>query len=129
MREFRFKAWDQYHTEMINWEQYQHEMVSDDFLEYNKGPLKIMQWTGLTDKNGVDIYEGDIIKTEEGLIVKVVWDKVKFKCLGSVEKTYQGEKYIDRIEFELRLDSSDKRFGVEVLGNIFENPEILKGEL
>lgn len=138
MREHKYRAWDNKDGIMLKHEELIDRSCIHDFLDefipvyeeligkYSTNRI-YMQWTGLSDKNGVDIYEGDIIKTDEGLTVKIVWDKIKYKCFGSVEKTYQGEKYIEKIEFELSVGTNDKRFGVEVIGNIFENEDLLNG--
>ena len=85
-----------------------------------------MQYTGEKDKYGKEIYEGDILKTYEGNLMRVIWNNNGFKLMFKFKRTYQGEEY-----FETRKDislkgSDDKRFGSEVVGNIYENPTLLK---
>jgi uncharacterized phage protein (TIGR01671 family) len=75
----------------------------------------LMQFTGLQDKNGKDIYEGDIVK-HSGIICKVVYGK-KGACFSL---------------FDVRLGETDlyvitdlsARY-MEVIGNVYENPELL----
>lgn len=75
------------------------------------------QFTGLKDKNGKEIYEGDIIKGVWGknniVIFKVIWDKRG--CFDGEDA--EGEPQV--------FDDFDGN--LEVIGNIYENPELLKG--
>lgn len=84
-------------------------------ITYRGDKLKdivLMQCTGLKDKNGKFIYEGDIIKDlivpEYPYIVK--WFKGEFKLKSIVSNSY------------LEFDTIQQ----EVIGNIYENPELLK---
>ena len=86
----------------------------------------LMQSTGLRDKNGKLIYEGDIIQVvdiEDKSIAQVVWDKT-YALFG---KIFIGKEYEPLI---CRFNKIDSKI-FEVIGNIYENPELLtnnKGE-
>lgn len=87
----------------------------------------LMQCTGLKDKNSKLIYEGDIVQfyDDEFLqTMKIIWDndELDFKAIGlkkSVECYEQDFSYLGYIK---------KEYSLEVIGNIYENPELLGGE-
>lgn len=83
------------------------------------------QCTGLKDKNGKLIYEGDIVKTEDGDILGIKWGKTGFNTpelftsVGFIMsiRTSWGEDY-------MQFDKEEPYY--EVVGNIHENPELLE---
>ena len=119
MREIKFRAW--YHTEkrMIDWNEMQDNSIEslDTYFRGVFGDVSpVMQYTGLKDKNGKEIYEGDIVQNfREKFIVE-----------------YWGGQIL--VSWYLRsINSGDTSeldcFGeYEVIGNIYENPELLGSE-
>ena len=78
-------------------------------------PETIGEFTGLKDKNGKDVYEGDKVKHEDGTIMTVCWND---KTAGFVvEYDYMGETISDYISLATN--------GI-IIGNKFENKELLK---
>ena len=78
--------------------------------------LTLMQFTGLKDKKG-DIYEGDIIETLNGNCHKVAWGAdVSGWVLKNIKDEYEQKLYQGWID----------NINAQVVGNIYENPELLK---
>ena len=82
--------------------------------------VELMQYTGLKDKNGAEIYDGDIVLVE--LSGTSTWYKtvVKFKEGAFIASLIDGEDYF--YNFNRGFDSND----FEILGNVYENPELLE---
>lgn len=75
-----------------------------------------MQWTGLVDKNGVEIYEGDICK----------FDTIKFESYEAEHGLVGAVNYSHgQLVFDKTWGFFVVRSSVEVIGNIYENPELL----
>jgi len=108
MREIKFREWmSGYGPPIMEY----YDLFSPIFYEHEKKKdLKIMQYTGLKDKNGKEIYEGDVIKDGAGNIYKVHYSE-KMACFVSA--------YSDGIICG-SVDNTD-----EVIGNIYENPELV----
>ncbi len=100
--------------------------------EYNyklrKAEVILMQFTGLKDKNGKEIYEGDIYESKNVNKTKtnyaVFWDKeeCRYKIIFYSKPIYdKGKKWVI-------VDLLPSNW-VKVIGNIYENPELLKYDL
>lgn len=122
MREFKFRAWvDSY----SNWHMTNKISIGSDGVFFHAGQSNItnkdwvlMQYTGLKDKNGTEIYEGDIIELGTKERFYVAWHdyKQEFTFRG-----YGGGYYPNTYRGATR----DDQYGWKVIGNIYENKELL----
>lgn len=113
----KFRAWDKETKEIEVFQTY--EEISELFLALSAddGFYSIMQSTGLKDKNGKEIFEGDIL-TSQNYPVKGV---VEFRTdLGLWVHYLKGYNY-----FEYLGNVAGSK---EIIGNIYENPELLEAE-
>lgn len=159
-REIKFRAWDgsklisvvypksNYKFE-VDWDGkfklhtfHERQEITDEHGETWKQPIWetvenaiIMQFTGLRDKNGKEIYEGDVVRVKNGAAVEEAPEYIRAEIIW-------GEGYFDFNHKHIpEFDSDDystyyfiyppfsyKAEELEVIGNIYENPELLEVE-
>lgn len=93
----------------------------DSYIEFEVIPETVGQYTGLTDKNGKEIFEGDILRRayhpEDD--VAVLWHDGRF-CFKKVKKINKDYPF----ESECCIQNAVK--WLKVIGNVHDNPELLK---
>lgn len=124
MREIKFRAWIKKAKEMVP--------VTEILFDFNRKNIfrctprfgfdntedsyaVLMQFTGLFDKNGKEIYEGDVVSA---------WS-TGVKTIGEVKQRNDGMWFIYPPLWHFNPNSKG-RDDVEIIGNIYENPELLK---
>ena len=124
-REIKFRAFlnSKYYENprMLSWEELLEQYDAIDMFQ--RELMTLMQYTGLHDKNGREIYEGDIIVTHP---------KSKYEAPKSGVVQYGGSRpmfgYKTEDGEEYDIWSSNAYRTYEVIGNIFENKQLLEGK-
>ena len=133
MREIKFRAWKNEEGYMITSKQGIFTALQNcmnitrqdngyynngDLLKPNENKYILMQYTGLKDKNGKEIYEGDIVG-DKNIKWVVKWNihRMGFSLYPTTEQLYD--------EMPVNIEN---KLGFEILGNIYDNPDLLKEE-
>ena len=130
MREFLFRGKGKYDGEWVQGfliglydptikeNTIKHAYIKDGTIfdrAYGVIPETVGQYTGLTDKNGTKIFEGDILKCDYATFV-AKWDEKNARFLGFIIGKEQAIIYVGREP------------KAEIIGNIHDNPELMEGE-
>lgn len=133
MREIKFRAWDKKQQQMFShkdlmdftggavpfYRELYHAGIELPaiLLPINQGHIVLMQYIGRKDKKGREIYEGDIIRDGKGRALEVFWDELS-SMWWYLEMKNGCKCHVEHMNWE----------NIEVIGNIFENPELLEVE-
>ena len=114
MREIKFRAYDEVEKEMVrvdilNWSYPSGLEVNNSNVSL---PRTLMQFTGLLDKNGKEIYEGDIVECDDDSKHLIAWNEC-YACFCLSNRDYIG------------LNKQDME-NYKVIGNIYEDKNLLK---
>ena len=122
-REIKFRAWDKINEKIVKISSLSLENKEIAVKEngtyhfFRMQNLELMQYTGLNDKNGKEIYEGDILFfRDENMKYIVVWQDTAF-----IIKSIEIRKYSEKMCW---LD--DTEICCEIVGNIYENKNLLE---
>jgi len=132
VREVKFNFYDTIKKKYIHWHESNAGMLMSAFITHEY--LKFLQYTGLKDKNGREIYEGDIIYWEidngigiESYSAVVRWSENDEKYKGAYKWiVLYLEDYL-RGQFDALATPASYNDDLQVMGNIYENPELLEG--
>lgn len=119
----KFRAWDKENKEMLFVRQIDfmfEKVVLECYEQFFIDEVELMQYTGLRDKNGREIYEGDVVRYEccfESYVEEVIYDDkhCNFGTIDKDEKTFSFDALISDFDVDC----------FEVVGNKYENLELL----
>ena len=94
------------------------DTIMNDYITVSPDEIELMQSTGLKDKNGKEIFEGDILKSNK-YITSVFYERGAY-CVKFCRTT--------NTTVTMNVISFIEKYKTKVIGNIYENPELLEVE-
>lgn len=143
MRELKFRAWDNLEKDYLNEEDIAIDNLGNIFIferyDNNDSDLwytrllpdlenkrhVVEQYTGLKDKNGTEIYEGDIVEVKHSDWTEPTIHVVKW-CGDEKYPAFNLKPELDETANNLALAAQSDFFSIKIVGNIHENPELLE---
>ena len=128
MRDIKFRAWDgecmlrQEELDAYSIHELRKGVLCDRPCEGDQTRITLMQYTGLKDKYGKEIYESDILRDFEPDYFVAEYSDASFWCVGYKD----GKRIVDMFEPFILGKSEIESQQLEVIGNIYENPELMK---
>lgn len=116
MREIKFRAWDKpgkhmyFSFPIVSHGEWNIFYLSDLVDKFESGNYILMQYTGLRDRHGKEIYEGDIVRSSAEIVL-VEW---------------RGEMWTEEGFITGFSELFEGANCYEIIGNVYENPELLK---
>lgn len=124
MRRLKFRAWETIGREMHSFDTLMRTIYAETNMNiFNDDSIILMQYTGLKDENGKEIYDGDILqfRNASGMddsICHVVWNEDRFSWfIENDESNIYDELY-----------NITAPADIKIIGNKYENPELLNSE-
>ena len=107
MREIKFRVWDEVREKMYFWDG---TGLGQAMPHWVNKKTQVMKCTGLKDRNGKEIFEGDLIENS--------------KCI--MECVFSGSCFVFKNDENKVEETCDMIGEIEVIGNIYENPKLLE---
>ena len=138
MREIKFRVWCKEYEQFIQFNKMRfledgslwyvqgvdenEEEINPPYFE-NQNDWELMQYTGLKDKNGVEIYEGDFLMAGDAYLGVIEYHSTRAQFIGkNIGETFPEDEYDTLYTKNGRFNSA------KVIGNIYENPKLLERE-
>lgn len=127
MRKLKFRAWLKGEKKMVEVEAINFNgcIMAENWHKFDFETIELMQFTGLKDRDGKEIYEGDIITA--GIVGEMYSAKQRKHIVEYIDRQgcFCGKTHIVKREYFVPLR---EMYDVEIIGNIYENADLLEEE-